>query len=101
MRKSLAPSRLQKTEGGPVLTVKPAESEGDQPTTDVLLPARNKRKFTAPASVAPAKTAAAVGVSKAQVCNQVPTAKSSDQTGASAQYFAVLYTKRVANKVTT
>lgn len=78
---------------GPANTLKADQTD--------LLPVRTKRKFACPVSVAPARTAAMLGVSKAQACHTLPVTdpKGAEQTIAAAQYYSVLYTKRAANKV--
>ncbi|KAL3144372.1 hypothetical protein ABBQ32_004125 [Trebouxia sp. C0010 RCD-2024] len=70
----------------------------DPSTAGAPLPARIKRKFAAPASVATtSKTPATAGIVK-QVGTSVSVDKGNPPVEQSAQYFSVLYTKRVANK---
>ena len=101
MRRSLAPSSVANTIKGSAASADAPDCQADH-TAKPVLPARTKRKFAPPASVAPARTAASIGVPKSQVCNTVPIAQDthpSQSSEASAQYFSVLYTKRAANKV--
>ena len=105
MRRSLAPSSL--VGQGFVDASQAPERPSDQSMSSVLLPARNKRKFVAPASVDPGQTAPASGGSKVQRRTTVPFTQrqqkkdtsSPSGSAASAQYFSVLYTKRATNKV--
>lgn len=98
MRRSLAPSVKAKDTDDGVIPGQANTLKADQTN---LLPVRTKRKFACPASVAPERTAAMTGVSKAQVCHTLPVIdpKGAEQTVAAAQYYSVLYTKRAANKV--
>ncbi len=98
MRRSLAPSVVAKdTDDG----VTPGQANPLKADQTNLLPVRTKRKFACPASIAPGRTAAMNGVSKAKVCHTLPVAdpKGAAQTVSAAQYYTVLYTKRAANKV--
>ena len=105
MRRSLAPSSL--VGQGFIDASQAPETPSDLDMSSVLLPARNKRKFVAPASVDPGQTAPAAGGSKVQRCTTVPYAQqqqnkdtsSPSGSAASAQYFSVLYAKRATNKV--
>ena len=103
MRRSHAPSILvgERSVGASQAPEEPT----DQSKSSALLPARNKRKFVAPASVAPGQTASAAGVTRVQRCKTMPAAQQQQgkdgpsNPSASAQYFSVLYTKRATNKV--
>lgn len=103
MRKFQAPSCQVKTDDSSADCPQIPKDRADPSTSSALLPARTKRKFTAPALVAPTSiTAATAGIAK-QVCKSLPVIKDKppvEQSEASAQYFSVLYTKRAANKVT-
>ena len=103
MKRCIAPSSLA-GEGFTDASQAP-ERPTDQSKSSVLLSARHKRKFVAPASAAAGQTAPTAGVFKVQRCKTVPatlqqqTKDDSSKSAASAQYFSVLYTKRATNKV--
>ena len=102
MAERVAPPRQVKTEDISTDTPQAPKDRTDPSTASALLPARVKRKFAALASVAHTfKMPVTTGIAK-QGCVPVPVDKGNsavEQSGASAQYFSVLYTKRAANKV--
>lgn len=102
MKKHVAPSAQVNKEDSSADIPQAPKVRPDPSTAGAPLPARTKRKFAAPAAVATTSNwSATAGIAK-QPYTSVSADKGNpplEQSGASAQYFSVLYTKRVANKV--